>query len=579
MVHPNNETTKMGQAGLCTAPPQTDSPLNSGLDSYPQELISNGSSNDIIATVSALLENKADVKTEDLLLKLRSLINENLELKDTITQNNLALRQQMNLLVQWHQQVENQQRHFREELNNAHKQSNSLQQENTLLKSTLTGLKNSNPGSPKFQELDNMIQELYQQLNATERKLQVTLEEKDSISSQRTKLEGELTLLRCDLAATKSEFERLKLQRQELLSTAKELRERLQTREMQLGREKNQNISEDVEKVYKTLQKEREAAGVLFQELEEARSQVEHLESELKTARAETQKYKSKYQISRNENSPPLSPSLDSKLNDSDVRKWKDEAALLREEVETLEAALEEERKRTNEERATLNRIQGENLRLKKEINENRDRSEKSHYSDQYYQTKIKSIQEMHDEATAKLISYEELVGSKNEEIARLKKDLGQTKAQLMEMKSEGETIAVLRAQVEVYQSDFRAEREAREAMASDREKLREDLRHLQMRNTQLMDELEAYQRRHFSQGQGPSSRSASEEPKDTKDFYLNPENIWDKLSNSSDKKVEDKKEENPEVDENLLYCPKCSKSFSELRPLEEHVNRCLDED
>ncbi|KAB7503130.1 hypothetical protein Anas_10247 [Armadillidium nasatum] len=158
MVHPNNETTKMGQAGLCTAPPQTDSPLNSGLDSYPQELISNGSSNDIIlsekvcsesynkqsfnaktflssdstfslrtmhfiATVSALLENKADVKTEDLLLKLRSLINENLELKDTITQNNLALRQQMNLLVQWHQQVENQQRHFREELNNAHKQS------------------------------------------------------------------------------------------------------------------------------------------------------------------------------------------------------------------------------------------------------------------------------------------------------------------------------------------------------------------------------------------------------------------------------------------------------------------------
>ncbi|RXG55545.1 Optineurin [Armadillidium vulgare] len=439
MVHPNNETTKMGQAGLCTAPPQTDSPLNSGLDSYPQELISNGSSNDII---------------------------------------------------------------------------------------------NSNPGSPKFQELDNTIQELYQQLNATERKLQVTLEEKDSISSQRTKLEGELTLLRVN-----------------------------------------------VEKVYKTLQKEREAAGVLFQELEEARSQVEHLESELKTARAETQKYKSKYQISRNENSPPLSPSLDSKLNDSDVRKWKDEAALLREEVETLEAALEEERKRTNEERATLNRIQGENLRLKKEINENRDRSEKSHYSDQYYQTKIKSIQEMHDEATAKLISYEELVGSKNEEIARLKKDLGQTKAQLMEMKSEGETIAVLRAQVEVYQSDFRAEREAREAMASDREKLREDLRHLQMRNTQLMDELEAYQRRHFSQGQGPSSRSASEEPKDTKDFYLNPENIWDKLSNSSDKKVEDKKEENPEVDENLLYCPKCSKSFSELRPLEEHVNKCLDED
>ena len=34
-----------------------------------------------------------------------------------------------------------------------------------------------------------------------------------------------------------------------------------------------------------------------------------------------------------------------------------------------------------------------------------------------------------------------------------------------------------------------------------------------------------------------------------------------------------------PVVDESLLYCPKCSKSFTQLRPLEEHVNKCLDED
>lgn len=39
----------------------------------------------------------------------------------------------------------------------------------------------------------------------------------------------------------------------------------------------------------------------------------------------------------------------------------------------------------------------------------------------------------------------------------------------------------------------------------------------------------------------------------------------------------EEKKED--ELDENLFYCPKCNKSFAKLRPLEEHVNRCLDED
>lgn len=52
-----------------------------------------------------------------------------------------------------------------------------------------------------------------------------------------------------------------------------------------------------------------------------------------------------------------------------------------------------------------------------------------------------------------------------------------------------------------MYQSDFRAEREAREAMAADREKLREDLRYLQVRNAQLLDEIESYQKKHFSQG------------------------------------------------------------------------------
>ena len=51
---------------------------------------------------------------------------------------------------------------------------------------------------------------------------------------------------------------------------------------------------------------------------------------------------------------------------------------------------------------------------------------------------------------------------------------------------------------MEVYQADFRAEREAREALATDREKLRDEVRHLHQRNTQLVDELEAYQRRHF---------------------------------------------------------------------------------
>ena len=55
-------------------------------------------------------------------------------------------------------------------------------------------------------------------------------------------------------------------------------------------------------------------------------------------------------------------------------------------------------------------------------------------------------------------------------------------------------------SQVEVYQSDFNAEREARENLAGEKERLAEDLRHLQRRNQQLLDELEAYQQNQFEQ-------------------------------------------------------------------------------
>ena len=60
----------------------------------------------------------------------------------------------------------------------------------------------------------------------------------------------------------------------------------------------------------------------------------------------------------------------------------------------------------------------------------------------------IKSINEQHDGVTAKLLSYEELLTAKNEELSKLKKESGQAKARLSEMQSEGETIAILRAQV-----------------------------------------------------------------------------------------------------------------------------------
>ncbi|XP_071530040.1 optineurin-like [Panulirus ornatus] len=595
--------SKMGQGGLCgvTTP---------GIESLPPMIpaaavtTSNGMASEVQASLSSLLAVEGNVSQDDLISKLRTVINENLELKETVAQNNLALRQQLGLVVKWRQQNDLYQQQQRQHISEVTQQLSSLQQENATLRTHLAGSKMSEEPQPRFQELDDTIKLLNTRLEVAERNLRQVQEEREKVMAQKSKLEGDMTLLKCDLTTSRSEQERLQLERFELLSTANELRQQLrQVREGASAKARSLETSpicegmvgltaeEEFQKVREQLRKEQDTSATLLQELHDTRSQVESLESELHRAQGEAAVHRDRCRNLQAKADATLLQGVSSVTSPENLKKdpvdvlekkrLRDEAAMLREEVETLETALAAERQKNNDERTALTRAHTEINRLKKELQEQKDRSERETHNDQYYQVKIKSMSEKHDEATAKLMSYEELLAAKNDELSRIKKELGQAKATLAERTSESETIAILRAQVEVYQGDFRAEREAREALATDREKLRDELRHLQTRNTQLVDELEAYQRRHLNQGQVRGSRAGSEEPMGVASggglAALSPEALWEKLSNASDKKEEEKKED--ELDENLFYCPKCNKSFTQYRPLEEHVNRCLDED
>ncbi|KAK7076018.1 hypothetical protein SK128_020008 [Halocaridina rubra] len=590
----------MGQGGLCGV----STPVVESLPPVPPAGVSNGMASEVQASLSMLMSSEGTLCQDDLITKLRTVINENQELKETVAQNNLALRQQLGLVVKWSQQNEFQQQQHRQQITDLMQQISHLQQENVTFKATLAGTKWPEGAEPRFKELDDTIKLLNTRLEVTERNLRQSQDDKEKIMAQRSRLEGDITLLKCDLTTTRSELERLQLERFELLNTANELRQHLkQAREGAAAKARSQEASPvyegmvgalgeaEIQKLKNQLKKEQDASGALLQELHDTHKQVEGLEAEVQRAQEEAsllqercRNLQSKVDTSLTQALSPASPAKDP-VEVMEKKRLKEEAAMLREEVDALEAALTNERQKNSDERAALTRSHAEISRLKNELQELRDRTDRDFQNDQYYEVKIKSISEKYDEATAKLMSYEELLSAKNEELSRVKKELGQTKANLAERMSEGETIAILRAQVEVYQGDFRAEREAREALATDREKLRDELRHLHTRNTQLVDELEAYQRRHLTHGQGRDSRATSEEPSggaaatagSLGGATLSPEILWEKLSNTSDKKEDEKKEE--ELDENLFYCPKCNKSFMQYRPLEEHVNRCIDED
>ncbi|XP_045127790.1 optineurin-like isoform X3 [Portunus trituberculatus] len=591
----------MGQGGMCGV----TTPSIESLPHMPQPPVggsANGVAVEMQESLSSLMAGEESVNQEELLSRFRTIINENLLLKETIAQNNLAMRQQLGLFVKWKHQNEQQHQDQRHRVTELSQQVASVQQENATLRAQLACTQLPEEAQPHFKELDNTIILLNKRLEVAERNLRQAQEDKEKLMAQRSRLEGDITLLKCDITTSRSEQERLQLERFELLSTANELRQQL--RQSREGASIIARVTEsspvtestsllspaDVQKLRDQLRKEQDISATLLQELHDTRNQVEGLERDVQRAHeaANTQRELCRKLQSQITTAAPVPDTLSKDPIDAlEKKRLKDEAAMLREEVDTLETALEAERQKNSEERSSVVRAHGEVNRLKKEIQDLKEQTERDKHNDQYYEVKIKSISEKHDEATAKLMSYEELLATKNDEISRMKKELGQAKAALAERTSESETIAILRAQVEVYQGDFRAEREAREALATDREKLRDELQQLQTRNTQLVDELETYQRRNFNQGRaGHGSRGASEERLGLSAAAaaapsaqpLSADSLWEKLSISSDKKEEEKLEEQ-QLDENLFYCPKCNKSFTQYRPLEEHVNRCLDED
>ena len=59
-------------------------------------------------------------------------------------------------------------------------------------------------------------------------------------------------------------------------------------------------------------------------------------------------------------------------------------------------------------------------------------------------------------------------------------------------MEVDVEAIPILKAQVEVYQSDFNAERCAREKIAGEKADLEEEVRRIRQRQQQIADDIEA---------------------------------------------------------------------------------------
>uniref|UniRef100_UPI00398EB6EC optineurin isoform X1 n=1 Tax=Pristiophorus japonicus TaxID=55135 RepID=UPI00398EB6EC len=136
-------------------------------------------------------------------------------------------------------------------------------------------------------------------------------------------------------------------------------------------------------------------------------------------------------------------------------------------------------------------------------------------------------------------------------------------KQTIIKQEEEIETVAVFKAQADVYSADFHAERAAREAIHAEKESLAEKLDFLVKENTKLKEELDALgrqslielQRRHGNRGPVALDNVALDQQAAREPDHLN----WEQLGNL------------PEH-----ACPKCGTVLPDIDTLQIHVMDCI---
>lgn len=134
----------------------------------------------------------------------------------------------------------------------------------------------------------------------------------------------------------------------------------------------------------------------------------------------------------------------------------------------------------------------------------------------------------------------------------------------LRELKTLAEQADVLTAQLDIYKTDFEAERTARAELASEKDRILSDLKLLQKRNQQLIEEVQ-------------KGRAAEEKATRAANESLDKrEPSPPRAGTSVDEAAGVTSQEEQTFNRPALYCPLCSKAYKDLCTLQNHVEDCV---
>ncbi|KAF4521305.1 hypothetical protein B566_EDAN002309 [Ephemera danica] len=433
----------------------------------------------------------AEFTVEDIQKKLQDLLKENINLKDILQQNNLAMKQQMNTLVAWQEEVavlkaEN------AKLKKFAENNDKIQTENDELKQRVAELEKSVP-------LQEDVLKEYEMLKCS------MVDQSHQVKRMQEALErAEQRVL-----DQMEEQKRIKLERDELL-----IRVELLNTELQSTQKDGYVMVSEQASIIPELSLESEPKS-LDEKLPFPQSMDRFEKKLMKTLKHLVQQADSFSKL----NKWLLDAQPSGSTSSMDVVSLNVKLDQLTQRLNETETRSTVYRSRLEEARFQLGKLASDFQELHEEwLKCSKEKVETQHSSTTHLEAQSQGFKEQLDRVQAELLQAQEkiketvnslviqkeLVTQRDHTLAQLNTKLEQQntviaknqdelkqyekKINTLEQKIEG-----LTAQAEVYKMDFNEERESREKLATEKEKIVDDLKTLQRRNQKLLEEVEEY--------------------------------------------------------------------------------------
>nr|AAH55628.1 Optn protein [Danio rerio] len=416
---------------------------------------------------------------EETLQQMNTLIKENRDLKEALKQTNLSMKERFEGLSAWKEKQKEERDFLEQRLEEARTRLNTMDVENEALK--------------------NQVREL----------------EKSGAECLHTELE-----------ALRGQILRIQAEKNDLVAMNSEL-------QLKMGQGSPSNSFIEI----------RIAETNASTEVKNLEDQLLKLCNELKQAQIKLDEAES---MKRNlqDRCKDLEQDLGTlKTQLGDKQKVQAENDCLKVQMESLQAAIKLEQKKTQDEKSNLNQLKDAYTKLFEdysELQEEKKKREGCVSKDDY------------DELQTRFATAEKALADKQQKIDEMKMELFQKEKDL-------ETISVFQAQAEIYSSDFYAERAAREKIHEEKERLATQLEYVKKQNSQLQEEMESLgrhsmsemQRRHVPRGANPQGPTA-------------PNNLPGGRGEWQQQNIPDH------------ACPKCGEVLPDLDSLQIHIMDCI---